>query len=529
MMNCIKFLSWFLVHSVLFLTILTFIPGLPPHGDFLVEEIAPTTPREGPFALNNILDRAQRHYENVFVGPESVAYRNKPNEIFVSMHGGSIIKITGSSYSEVEEVVKIGPGCEGYWEEKVCGRPLGLRFGHDGKLLVADSYLGIFKVDVDAGTKEHLLDSKEPINGTRPMIVDDIDEDIEGNLYWSDASTIASLDAGALEILAGPTGRLIKTDVKTGKNIVLLDKLFFANGVQLSPKEDFVLVCETIRSRVIRYWLKGEKAGTHDVFIDGLPGHPDNIRAKPGGGYYLSLVAMKSSNSIDMIGTLLRLPWLRRLLARIGYGTTNILEMAAHYFQSQFLARVSYAVLDLATTAATFGKEGSMVVILDAEGYAKYSLQSPAGVVGSVSEATETNDMLVLGSPYNKFLAMIPLEKIKPSRSGAKPTRPIEMNLGGSLANAAGSDDKGGSPVAKDGGPAAKDGGPAAKDGGPAAKDGGPAAKVGGPAAKVGGPAAKDGGPAAKDGGPAAKDRGSAAKDGGPAAKDVGSAGKEEL
>lgn len=42
-------------------------------------------------------------------------------------------------------------------------------------------------------------------------------------------------------------------DVKTGQSLVLIEGVFFANGVQLSPKEDFVLVCETFKSRVLRY------------------------------------------------------------------------------------------------------------------------------------------------------------------------------------------------------------------------------------------------------------------------------------
>ena len=38
----------------------------------------------------------------------------------------------------------------------------------------------------------------------------------------------------------------------SGQNTVLIDKLHFPNGVQLSPKQDFVLVCETYRRRVLR-------------------------------------------------------------------------------------------------------------------------------------------------------------------------------------------------------------------------------------------------------------------------------------
>lgn len=46
---------------------------------------------------------------------------------------------------------------------------------------------------------------------------------------------------------------MIKWDVSTGQNLVLIDEITFANGVQLSPDEDFVLVCETWASRVLRF------------------------------------------------------------------------------------------------------------------------------------------------------------------------------------------------------------------------------------------------------------------------------------
>jgi len=40
---------------------------------------------------------------------------------------------------------------------------------------------------------------------------------------------------------------------------VLLDGLAYANGVAVSKENDFVLVVETARYRVWRYWLSGEK------------------------------------------------------------------------------------------------------------------------------------------------------------------------------------------------------------------------------------------------------------------------------
>jgi hypothetical protein len=47
----------------------------------------------------------------------------------------------------------------------------------------------------------------------------------------------------------------------------------------------FVLLCG-----FCRYWLKGPKAGSSDVFYDKLPGPPDGIsRALDGKSYYVTI------------------------------------------------------------------------------------------------------------------------------------------------------------------------------------------------------------------------------------------------
>lgn len=72
--------------------------------------------------------------------------------------------------------------------------------------------------------------------------------------------------------MANPSGRLFRYDRTQKLNVLLIDKLFFANGVALSPNEDFVVVAECAGSQIKRYYLKGSKSGTTDIFIDGLPG-----------------------------------------------------------------------------------------------------------------------------------------------------------------------------------------------------------------------------------------------------------------
>lgn len=46
-----------------------------------------------------------------------------------------------------------GVYCTGRLEdEHTCGRPLGMRMGKDGYLIVVDTYKGLFKVNVATGT-----------------------------------------------------------------------------------------------------------------------------------------------------------------------------------------------------------------------------------------------------------------------------------------------------------------------------------------------------------------------------------------
>ena len=93
---------------------------------------------------------------------------------------------------------------------------------------------------------------------------------------------------------ARPHGRLLRYDPATRQTTVLLRDLYFANGVALSRGEDFVLVNETYRYRTRRFWLKGPKAGTSDVFLDNLPGFPDNIDGNRKGSFWLALFTVRN-------------------------------------------------------------------------------------------------------------------------------------------------------------------------------------------------------------------------------------------
>jgi hypothetical protein len=46
--------------------------------------------------------------------------------------------------------------------------------------------------------------------------------------------------------------------------------------------------------RIVRYWPEGPKAGTHEIFIDNLPGFPDNISSNGKGLFWLALFTVRN-------------------------------------------------------------------------------------------------------------------------------------------------------------------------------------------------------------------------------------------
>jgi sugar lactone lactonase YvrE len=75
---------------------------------------------------------------------------------------------------------------------------------------------------------------------------DDVKEASDGNIYFSVGSTKFGLHNWYLDLLeARPHGQLLKYNPMSNETAIVLDDLFFANGVALSKDEDYLVVCET--------------------------------------------------------------------------------------------------------------------------------------------------------------------------------------------------------------------------------------------------------------------------------------------
>lgn len=211
-------------------------------------------------------------------GPEDVDV-DAEGRVYAGLADGRIVRILIDG--TVEDFANTG------------GRPLGMEFDSGGRLIVADAWKGL--LSISTGGQITVLSTEAddlPFGFT-----DDVDIARSGTIYFTDASSKWHQPDYELDLLeTKPYGRLLAYDPNTQKTRVLLDGLYFANGVALSSAEDFVLVNETWRYRIIRYWLAGPKVGQHDVFADNLPGFPDGISGNRKGVFWVALPSPRKTD-----------------------------------------------------------------------------------------------------------------------------------------------------------------------------------------------------------------------------------------
>jgi sugar lactone lactonase YvrE len=190
------------------------------------------------------------------------------------------------------------------------GRPLGLAYNGRGRLIVADADKGLLSVSPDGD----ILRLSSEHNGLPYAFTDDVDIAQDGTIYFTDASHKWDRHNVREDVLEHrPYGRLLAYEPQSGRTSLLADDLYFANGVAVAADDSFVLVVETTKYRVLRFWLKGPRKGQRDVFIDNLPGMPDGISRGDSGRFWIALYTPRLS-SLD---SMLPKPWLRRLVYRL--------------------------------------------------------------------------------------------------------------------------------------------------------------------------------------------------------------------
>ena len=172
------------------------------------------------------------------------------------------------------------------------GRPLGIELAPDGRLLVCDASLGVLLVDPRTGGVERRV---AEVDGRPMRFCNNAAIGADGTIWFSDSSTRFGVDRWKDDlILHTRSGRLLRLD-PSGEVSVVLDGLHFANGVALAADDSFVAVAETGARTVVRHWLTGPQAGTRDLLVAELPGHPDNIARGSDGLIWVTIASPVNS------------------------------------------------------------------------------------------------------------------------------------------------------------------------------------------------------------------------------------------
>lgn len=131
----------------------------------------------------------------------------------------------------------------------------------------------------------------------------------------------------------------------------------------------------------MKLWLKGEKAGQAEIFVDNLPGSPDNIRLAPDGSFWVALIQLRSP-WLDLIN---RWTLTKRVLASFPV----LIERIKASLKGAKVAQVS--------------ENGKIIRVLD---------DSEGKVINFVSSVTEFNGDLFLGSLSANFIGKLALAHV---------------------------------------------------------------------------------------------------------------------
>ncbi|KAK3752962.1 hypothetical protein RRG08_021206 [Elysia crispata] len=366
-------------HFVMLFTciaLITLTPVLATDIQPLLYKLGPLPELEGPLEQNDELEKAERFKLNELVGPVSFAFHR--DHIFTGLANGQIVDVSDCG---IKLVASLGPPrCNG---ELQCGRPTGLRMDRQGRLIVADAHRGIFRINVETGDVETLYSSSTPVGGRRSKFISDVVVAEDGTILFTDSSARWPRQEMFSILLEGEsTGRLLAYSDTSNKAIVVLDNLSFPNGLQLGPNDEYLLIAETGRAKILKLSLN-RNDGTWRLLTDfatNLPGLPDNIRASGKGTYWVAFSQARHANMTSMVDEYAEQLQMRKIIAKV-YSKAQIKSMTTKY---------------------------GIVVELDDKGNILRSFQDPTGLkIDSVSEAHEHEGYLHLGSSDKPFISRV--------------------------------------------------------------------------------------------------------------------------
>ena len=256
----------------------------------------PAPQLEGQYAINDYLAAVEIIGKDEGIGPEDVDVDDE-GRIYGAYLDGTIIRFSANG-----ENLGVFADTE--------GRPLGLDFDTAGNLIIADAKKGLLSADKNGAIRVLATE----INGTPFGFTDDVDIGPDGIIYFSDASEKFGVHDYRADLFEHrPHGKIISYDPFSEKLTLLLDGLYFANGVAVDPNGLFLLFNETYDYSVSKYWLQGPKSGTREKIFTNAPGFPDGISTGSKGVFWIAMFTPRNADA----DALAPKPFLKKIVFRL--------------------------------------------------------------------------------------------------------------------------------------------------------------------------------------------------------------------
>ena len=217
-------------------------------------------------------------------GPEDVILDRQDN-LYCGTRDGRIVRLQPPRYDRAETYARTG------------GRPLGLALDAQDRLIVCIAGMGLYRINGPSQIERLTSQTRRgwDIEDDRAIkMADDLDIAPDGRIFFTDATKRYEMESWAVDLLEGrPNGRLLCFDPATQRTSTVCDRLHFPNGVCVSHDGHLLLVASSGLCSIMAFDLERPTAAPR-VFLDGLPGYPDNINRASDGGYWIALAGMRS-------------------------------------------------------------------------------------------------------------------------------------------------------------------------------------------------------------------------------------------
>ncbi|XGW12036.1 hypothetical protein V3C99_013034 [Haemonchus contortus] len=348
-----------------------------------IYELPPRPKLVGPLAVNDKLQNVEYILKGEVDGPESLVIEG--DSIYTGLYDGRVVHIKNGKIVKEVRFTKHRK-CGSFDTEPICGRPLGIRRLNDKEFVVADAYLGIFLVDMKAGTFRQIVNSNVPIQGRYMRFLNDVEVLNEDEIVFTDSSSKWDR-RHVVHIIIGheSLGRIFKHKISTGETTVLADGLHLPNGIQLHPDGKSILFAECNMARIDRLDLSTNKV---TPFAKNLPGLPDNIRPGSDDTLWVGLAGVRHADALSLIDAGGSYPLIRQILLDI---------VPPHWW-------INYIQM--------MRPPHAMIIQLNSNGEIIQSLHDITGThIQDVSQVSQSGDYLYFGSFHNKYIARLHIGK----------------------------------------------------------------------------------------------------------------------